>query len=70
MPRETHLVAKRRNDNLRRRIETLFIKAHEIWDGYGVDVAMVFKDNSQYYTYRSKENPTWPPSMAEIVRNT
>ena len=70
MSRETRLVAKRRNENLRRRIETLLIKAHEIWEEYGVDVAMVLKNNSQYYTYRSTDRPTWPPSMAEIVNNT
>lgn len=66
MSRETRLVAKRRNENLRRRIETLLIKAHEIWEEYGVDVAMVLKNNSQYYTYRSTDRPTWPPSMTEI----
>lgn len=66
MSRETRLEAKRRNENLRRRIETLLIKAHEIWEEYGVDVAMVLKNNSQYYTYRSTDRPTWPPSMAEI----
>ncbi len=70
MPEEARLAAKRRNENLRRRIETLLIKAHEIWDDYGVDVAMVLKNNSQYYTYRSIDKPTWPPSMVEIVSNS
>lgn len=69
MPREARIIAKRRNENLRRRIETLLIKAHEIWDIYGVDVAMVLKNNSQYYTYRSTDRPTWPPTMVEIVGN-
>jgi len=27
-----------------RRIETLFIKAHELWSDYGVDVAMFLKN--------------------------
>ena len=67
MPREARLTTKRRNESLRRRIETLLIKAHEIWDIYGVDVAMILKNNSQYYTYRSIDRPTWPPTMAEIV---
>jgi hypothetical protein len=67
MPKEARLSAKRRNESLRRRIETLLIKAHEIWDIYGVDVAMVLKNNSQYYTYRSVDKSTWPPTMAEIV---
>ena len=67
MPREARLIAKRQNESLRRRIETLLIKAHEIWDIYGVDVAMVLKNNSQYYTYRSVDKSTWPLTMAEIV---
>jgi hypothetical protein len=67
MPRKVHLTTKRRNESLKRRIETLLIKAHEIWDIYGVDVAMILKNNSQYYTYRSIDKPTWPPTMAEIV---
>ena len=36
-------------------------------DVYGVDVAMVLKNNSQYYTYRSIDRLTWPLTMAEIV---
>ena len=64
---ETRLAAKRRNENLRRRIVTLLTKAHELWDGYGVDVAVILKNNTRYYTYRSTDSPTWPPSMAEIV---
>ena len=67
MPREARLTTKRRNESLRRRVETLLIKAHEIWDIYGVDVAMILKNNSQYHTYRSIDKPTWPPTMAEIV---
>jgi hypothetical protein len=67
MPRETRLIAKHRSESLRRRIKSLLIKAHEIWDIYGVDIAMVLKNNSQYYTYRSIDKSTWPPTMAEIV---
>jgi hypothetical protein len=70
MQGEARLVAKRRNENIRRRIETLLIKAHELWDDYSVEVAMILKDNSQYYTFRSIDRPTWPPSIAEIVSNT
>ena len=54
--------------NLRRRIEILLIKAHEIKD-YGVDVAIIFKRNDNY-TYRSTNGPAWPPSMATLVGNT
>jgi hypothetical protein len=69
MPREARLVAKRQNGNLRRRIETLLIKAYEIWNDYGVDVAMFLNNKGQYYIYRSIERPTWPPLLAEIVSN-
>jgi hypothetical protein len=47
---------------------SLLIKVYDIWKEYGVDVAMILK-SSQYYTYRSINRPTWPPSMAEIVGN-
>jgi hypothetical protein len=51
---------------MNRRIQTLLVKAHELWDDYGVDVAVVLR-KSRYCTYRSTSNPAWPPSMAEIV---
>ena len=70
MQRQTQLAAKRRNENLGRRIETLLIKAHELWDIFGVDVAVILKNNTRYCTYRSTDKPTWPPTMAEIVRDT
>ena len=63
----TRLAAKRRNENKRRRIETLFIKAHELWIDYGIPVAVILQDNIRYCTYRSANDPKWPPSMAEIV---
>ena len=66
---EARLAARRRNENTRRRIETLFTKAHELWGDYGVDIAVILKNNTRYYTYRSTDSLTWPPSMAEIVSN-
>jgi hypothetical protein len=53
MSSETSLDAKRRNGNLRRRIATLLIKAHEI-EGYGVDIAIILKRKNQYTTYGRK----------------
>jgi hypothetical protein len=58
MSKEACLAAKRRNENLRRRIETLFNKAYKIWRDYSVNVAMILKKNSQYYTYRFTDRPT------------
>jgi hypothetical protein len=67
MPTNAQLAAKRRNESLEKRIETLLIKAHELWDIFSIDVAVFLKYNTQYCTYRSTDNSTWPPTMAEIV---
>jgi len=67
IPSKAGLVATRRNERLGRRIKTLFMKSHELWELFGVDVAVVFKTKSLYYTYKSIENSTWPPTMADVV---
>jgi hypothetical protein len=67
MSREARRAARRRHQNKRRRIETLVIKAHELWNDYGVAVAIILNDNIRYWTYRSKNDPTWPPSLPQIV---
>lgn len=67
---QTKIVGKRRNENAGRRIDTLLIKAHELWDMFGVDVAVIIKHNTRYHTYKSTDRPTWPPTMAEIVCDT
>jgi hypothetical protein len=59
---EASLAAKRRSGNLRRRIETLLIKAREI-EGYGVDIAIILKRKNQYTTYGG----TLPRLIAEMV---
>jgi hypothetical protein len=69
-PQVIRLAAKRRNENLRRRIETLFIRSHELGKTYGVDVAVVLRKNSQYYTFRSLDQPAWPPTTTDIVSGT
>jgi hypothetical protein len=70
MQRQAQLTGRRRNENLGRRIETLLIKAHELWTMFGVDAAVILKNNTRYHTYRSTDKPTWPPTMAEIVCDT
>ena len=47
--------------------ETVFVKSHEIWELYGVDVAVIVVKNGRYSTYRSMDKLGWPPSMADIV---
>jgi len=60
--------SKRRTENLRRRKETLLKKVHELGRDYGVDVALILRQNGRYFTYRSIDLESWPPSMKEIVR--
>jgi hypothetical protein len=64
------LAVKRRNENLRRRIKTLFIRSHELGKANGVDVAVVLRKNNQYYTFRSIDQPAWPLTMTDIVSGT
>ena len=70
MQRQAQLTGRRQNENLGRRIETLLIKAHELWTMFGVNAAVILKNNTRYHTYRSTDKPTWPPTMAEIVCDT
>ncbi len=63
--------SKRRSENLKRRKETLIKKVYELGKDYGVDVALILRQNSRYFTYRSIDLESWPPSMPsmkEIVR--
>ena len=69
MSKEARRAAKGRSQNLSRRRETLFNKAYELGENFGIDVAVILKRNGQYYTYRSIDRLAWPPSMAEIVGN-
>lgn len=64
---DASLAAKRRNGNIRRRIETLLIKAHEL-RGYGVDIAIIIRRNNQYTT--STNGRALELLLAEMVANT
>jgi hypothetical protein len=59
---------KRRTDNLGRRKKTLLKKAHELGKYDGVDVAVIIRQNGKFFTYRSVDHKSWPPSMEEIVK--
>ena len=59
---------KRRTDNLGRRKKTLLKKAYELGKYDGVDVAVIIRQNGKFFTYRSVDHKSWPPSMEEIVR--
>ena len=58
---------KRKNESLNRRIKTLIKKAHELGEFDGVDAALIICKRDRYTTYRSRDHPSFPPSMAEIV---
>ncbi|KAF7894694.1 uncharacterized protein EAF01_010144 [Botrytis porri] len=57
---------KRRSERLRRRKTTLFKKAFDLGRDYDVDVAVIIRQHGRYYTFRSMDNLSWPPSMNEI----
>jgi hypothetical protein len=60
---------RRKNvENLRRRKKTLFKKVYELGKYDGVDVALIVHQNGRFFTYRSIDLESWPPSMKEIVR--
>jgi hypothetical protein len=58
---------RRRSERLRRRKHTLFKKAYDLGREYLVDVAVVIYQEGRYYTFRTLDQKSWPPSMEEIV---
>jgi hypothetical protein len=42
-------------------------KADELWEFYGVDMALIICKLGRYTTYRSRDHKSWPSSMEEIV---
>ena len=61
-------VANRRSERIRRRKETLFLKAVELGEFPGIDIAVYIFQNGQYSTFSSVEDGSWPPSMESVVR--
>jgi hypothetical protein len=59
--------SKRRSENLGRRKKTVLKKVHELGEYDGIDVALVIRQNGRFFTYRSINHESWPPSMKEIV---
>ena len=60
-------VSKRKQENLRRRINTLLKKVHELGGRCDVDVALIIRRNGRFITYRSIDLESWPPPMDQIV---
>jgi len=59
--------SKQRSERLRRRRNTVFLKAHELGKLCGVDVAVIVFQHGRYVMYKSIEQEDWPPSIEEIV---
>jgi len=51
----------------RKRKITLIKKAHELGKLCEVDIAVIICRNGRYFTYRSMDRQSWPPSMDQIV---
>lgn len=51
----------------RKRKTTLIKKAHELGKLCEVDIAVIICRNGRYFTYRSMDRQSWPPSMDQIV---
>ena len=60
--------SKRRSENLGRRQKTVLKKVYELGKYDGIDVALIIRQNGRFFTYRSIDHESWPPSMKEIVR--
>jgi hypothetical protein len=60
--------SKRRSENLGRRKKTVLKKVYELRDYDGVDVALIIRQKGRFFTYRSINHESWPPTMKEIVR--
>src|SRR5450432_4877420 len=59
---------KKRSENLGRRKKTVLKKVYELGEYDGIDVALIIRQNGRFFTYRSINHESWPPSMKEIVR--
>lgn len=60
-------MATRKEPRTGRRQTTLIKKAHELGQFPGYDVALFIHKRGRYTGYISKDDDTWPPTMAQIV---
>jgi SRF-type transcription factor (DNA-binding and dimerisation domain) len=54
-------------ENCRRRKRTLFKKAHEFAEISGADVAFFIYKDGRWFTYKSTNRQSFPPSWEQIV---
>jgi SRF-type transcription factor (DNA-binding and dimerisation domain) len=58
---------KRKQENLRRRKKTLVKKVYEFKKDFDFEVVLILFKNSRYFTFRSLDQDSWPPSIKQIV---
>ena len=64
----TRIEQRRTKQNVyRKRKSTLIKKAYELGKLCEADVAVIICRNDRYFTYRSLNKQSWPPSMKDIV---
>jgi hypothetical protein len=60
-------ILRNKREQLRRGKKTLFKKAHKLAKVHKIDIAVIMHENGRYYTYRSTDQESWPPTMKQIV---
>lgn len=58
---------KKRSEMMQKRKHGLFKKASEHGKLCDADVAVIVRKNGRFYTYRSTDEKSWPPSIEQIV---
>jgi hypothetical protein len=57
----------RKGENSRRRKRTLLKKAYEYGELSGADIAFFIYQSGRWFTYRSTDRQSFPPSWEQIV---
>jgi len=60
-------IPKNKREQLRRGKLGLFKRGHKFGKAHEVDVAIILRKNGQYYTYRSLNQESWPPTIKQII---
>ena len=54
-------------EKFRKRSSSWFRKGNELAQMTGADIYIVIRQGNKYYTYKSTDQPGWPPSEQDIV---
>ena len=63
----TTKLKKATDEKFRKRKNSIFKKGDELRLLCGVDVYILLHRKGKYYTYNSMNQPSWPPSLEEII---